>query len=58
MPERELQWGIEIRELAIPNEWSLGINLSHCIEETYFFINAFKYQIIIGKILKEVDKNE
>lgn len=52
MPERKLQWGIETNKLAFPEEWSLGINFSHCLEESYFFISLFKYQIIIGKILK------
>ena len=33
--------------------WSFGICLSHCVDETYIFINIFKLSISIGKLYKK-----
>lgn len=37
----------------ISAKWSIGINLSHWMDETYLCINLFAWQICIGKMYKE-----
>lgn len=30
--------------------WGIGISLAHCYDETYIYINLFKWTISIGKL--------
>ena len=50
MNELKVKWGIQIDKLY-KNQWSFGICISHQEEETYLFINLFKWSISIGKLL-------
>lgn len=50
MFEEKLKWGFEIKKMY-EGTWSFGICLSHSVEETYVYINLFKWTISIGKIL-------
>ena len=50
MNELKVKWGIKIDKLY-KNHWSFGICISHQEEETYLFINLFKWSISIGKLL-------
>lgn len=52
MGESDVGWGVNI-ETMMDGQWSLGICLSHWIDETYLFINLFKWTITIGKIAKD-----
>ena len=48
MEERNnIKFGISIDKLSF-NRWSFGIGLSHEFEETYLFVNFFKWSISIG----------
>ena len=53
MVESEVGWGIKVEEM-MEDQWSLGVCISHWWEETYLFINLFKWTISIGKIMKPV----
>lgn len=35
--------------------WSLGIGISHFDDETYLFLNFFRWSIYIGKMYVEVE---
>ena len=50
------KWGIKVEEM-MEDQWSLGVCISHWWEETYVFINFFKWSISIGKIM-EVEEME
>lgn len=50
MFEGKIKWGFEIEKMP-DGHWSFGICLSHFVEETYVYINLFKWTISIGKIL-------
>lgn len=54
MVENKAVWGAKVEEM-IGDSWSFGVCLSHWGEETYIFINLFKWSISIGKIYKPVD---
>ena len=56
MSERKLCWGIDCFKLH-EAFWTFGVGLSHMFDETYIYINFFKWSITIGRIYKEV-KNE
>ena len=49
MNELKVKCGIHIDKLY-KNQWSFGICISHQEEETYLFINLFKWSISIGKL--------
>ena len=51
MGESEVRWGISIEKM-MENQWSVGISLSHLWDETYLFINFFKWTVSIGKVMK------
>lgn len=53
MGETDVGWGISV-ERMMDEQWSVGFSLSHLWDETYLFINFFKWTISIGKIRKEV----
>ena len=53
MPTRKLVFGIKVEKLW-ESQWSFGACLSHFCEETYLYINLFKYSISIGRIYKEI----
>ena len=53
MPVRKLVWGIAVDKIY-RGEWNVGICMAHCFEETYLFINLFKWSISIGRIYKDV----
>ena len=38
--------------------WSFGICFSHFDEETYIYVNFYRYSVSIGKIYKEYDWSE
>lgn len=48
MIEDVLKWGIKLNT-HMQGMWSVGISLSHWNEETYLYINFFKWSINIGK---------
>lgn len=54
MSESKLCWGIACDKID-KGWWSFGICLSHILEETYIYINFFKWSIAIGRIYKEVN---
>lgn len=49
MEEVKLKIGIECVKIEPKGMWALGISLSHWEEETYLYINLFKWRITIGK---------
>lgn len=51
MPINETKFGISIEKLD-KSQWSFCIGLSHWVNETYLFINLFRWSISIGKIQK------
>lgn len=51
MGNGEVRWGVKIDKM-MSESWSFGICLSHWKEETYVFINFFKWSISIGKIME------
>lgn len=51
MGNSDVSWGIKVDEM-MKDSWSFGVCISHWGEETYLFINAFKWTISIGKIMK------
>lgn len=51
MGESEVRWGINV-DTMMSGQWSLGICFSHWMDETYLFINFFKWTISIGKVMK------
>jgi len=51
MEEQKLKINIEIVGIE-KDEWSIGICLSHSIDETYVYINLVKWIISIGKFRK------
>ena len=57
MNELKVKWGIQIDKLY-KNQWSFGICISHQEEETYLFINLFKWSISIGKLLYDPFEDE
>lgn len=57
MPDSEIGWGIKVDEIWEGN-WSIGACLSHGFDETYLFINFFKWSISIGKIRKPVEDEQ
>lgn len=44
------KWGIKIDRLYPPKQWSIGISLSHWMDETYLYINLIFISIAIGKV--------
>ena len=57
MGQNEVGWGIKVEEM-MEDQWSLGMCISHWWEETYLFINFFKWSISIGKISKPVEDDD
>lgn len=57
MNELKVKWSIKIDKLY-KNQWSFGICISHQEEETYLFINLFKWSISIGKLLYDLFEDE
>ena len=57
MNELKVKGGIQIDTLY-KNQWSFGICISHQEEETYLFINLFKWSISIGKLLYDPFEDE
>lgn len=53
MNDSKLCWGIDCRTMN-DGAWSFGVCLSHMFDETYIYINFFKWSIAIGRIYKEV----
>lgn len=53
MNELKVKWDIHIDKLY-KNQWSFGFCISHQEEETYLFINLFKWSISIGKLLSNL----
>lgn len=51
MGESEVKWGINV-DTMMDGQWSLGACFSHWMDETYLFINFFKWTISIGKVMK------
>lgn len=51
MVEPDVGWGINV-ETMMDDQWSFGVCFSHLWDETYLFINFFKWTISIGKISK------
>lgn len=51
MGEPDIGWGISVDTL-LDGQWSFGVCFSHFMDETYIFINFFKWSISIGKISK------
>lgn len=49
MGNSEASWGIRVEEM-MEGSWSLGMCLSHWADETYVFINFFKWAVSVGKI--------
>lgn len=49
MQEQKLRWGIVIEKIW-EKSWSFGICFSHQVNETYLYINLFKWTISIGKL--------
>lgn len=49
MPETELRFGIKL-DPVWEKCWSFGICFSHQFEETYLFINFFKWSVSIGRM--------
>lgn len=39
----------------ISNAWSVGINFSHWYDETYLFINLFRWTVTIGFLYCDLD---
>lgn len=52
MPESKPKFGVEVQPM-LAQTWSIGIAISHYIDETCLYINLFKWTISIGKICKE-----
>lgn len=52
MEETKAKFGIKV-DTQWDNAWSFGICLSHWNEETYIFINFWKWSVSIGKLIKE-----
>ena len=50
MGNGKLKWRF-VTEKMYDGQWSFGVCLSHSVEETYVYINLFKWSISIGKIL-------
>ena len=50
MNELKVKWDIKIDKFY-KNQWNFGICICHWEEETYLFINLFKWSISIGKLL-------
>lgn len=50
MGELQTKWGIRIDKLHPFSEWSIGMCLSHWVNETYLYINLFFITISIGKL--------
>lgn len=55
MISEETRWGIKV-EKFMEDQWSFGVCLSHWWDETYVFINLFKWSISIGKVMKELEE--
>lgn len=51
MNEEKLKFGIDVTKNDI-GMWSFGVCLSHYEEETYLFVNLYRYSITIGKFYK------
>ena len=51
MPENKSKFGVDVVKHD-KDQWSFGICLSHWLDETYIYINFFRYSISIGKIVK------
>lgn len=49
MPDYDTKWSVKCIKL-LPGQWSFCLGLTHDCEETYIYINFFKWTIIIGKI--------
>ena len=52
MEEIKAKFGIKV-DTRWEGMWSFGICLSHWTEETYIFINFWKWSVSIGKLIKE-----
>ena len=49
MDETKAKFGIKV-DKHYDGAWSFGICLSHWAEETYIFINFWKWSVSIGKL--------
>lgn len=53
MIEEKAKFGIKFNKYEKDEQmWSFGVCLSHWLDETYIYINFYRYSISIGKILK------
>jgi hypothetical protein len=51
----KVKFGIKIDEHS-DGVWSFGTCLSHYFDETYLYINLFKYTVSIGFLYKDIYK--
>ena len=52
-----LKFGIKVNRMP-EGFWSFGSCISHAIEETYLFINFFRWSISIGWLYKDTGEEE
>lgn len=57
MPTDCSKFGVSIEKLE-KNQWSFCIGLSHWVDETYLFINLFRWSISVGKLQKSEESYE
>lgn len=56
MNNGKMKFGIKVYK-HMKGMWSFGICLSHDIDEMYIFINFFKWNISIGKLMLMENSN-
>lgn len=56
MSDPILKFQIQIEKMYPPEQWALGIGLSHWGAETYLYINLIFRTVSIGKIYQGVDE--
>ena len=54
MGEYKTRFGIRVDKMQPMQQWSIGVCLSHFMDETYLFINLFFITISIGWLGFEV----
>lgn len=52
MPNRKIKFRVKVEKMW-KGWWSFGICLSHSDDETYLFINLFKWNVAIGKLCED-----
>jgi len=57
MEEYKTRFGIKIDNLHPTSQWSLGVCLSHFMDETYLYINLFFISIAIGRLSLPIKDN-